>query len=134
NLLAKEKHISNAHFELATDVQVYAYQYDLITLIESANHMGDTLQDLLTECRQVLKTDGVLVVAEAKDSSSISEEQYQRLRSTRVIPTVAEHVYRVERGMDGHEHELQKAATAAGFSVVRKVAETWYHKVYEMRP
>ncbi|MBX0332575.1 class I SAM-dependent methyltransferase [Pontibacter sp. HSC-14F20] len=134
NLLAKEKHIPNAHFELATDVQVYAYQYDLITLIESANHMGDTLQDLLTECRQVLKTDGVLVVAEAKDSSSISEEQYQRLRSTRVIPTVAEHVYRVERGIDGHEHELQKAATAAGFSVVRKVAETWYDKVYEMRP
>ncbi|MDO6389081.1 methyltransferase domain-containing protein [Pontibacter sp. BT731] len=134
NLLAKQKHIPNAHFELAIDEHVFAYQYDLITLIESAHHMGDSLQDLLAECRKVLKADGVLVVAEAKDSSIVSEEQYQRLRSTRVIPTVAEHVYRVERGIDGHEPELQKAATAAGFSVFRKIAETWFDKVYELRP
>lgn len=134
NLLARQKHIPNAHFEWATDEHVYAYQYDLITLIESAHHMGTNLQDLLAECKKVLKTDGVLVVAEAKDGNIVSEEQYQRLRSTRVIPTVSEHVYRVERGIDGHEHELQKAATAAGFSVFRKVAETWYDKVYELRP
>ncbi|PVY41211.1 class I SAM-dependent methyltransferase [Pontibacter virosus] len=134
NLLAKQKHIPNAHFEWATKEQVYAYQYDLITLIESAHHMGANLQDVLAECRQVLKTDGVLVVAEAKDSNIVSEEQYQRLRSTRIIPGGSEHVYRVERGIDGHEHELQKAATAAGFSLFRKVAETWYDKVYELRP
>ncbi|PKV76294.1 class I SAM-dependent methyltransferase [Pontibacter ramchanderi] len=134
NLLAKEKHIANAHFEWATDENVYAYQYDLITLIESAHQMGESLQDLLSECRQVLKSDGVLVVAEAKESSIVSEEQYQRLRSTRVTPVAEEHVYRVERGIDRHEYELQKAATAAGFSVFRKVVETWYDKVYEMRP
>ena len=134
NLLAKEKRIINAYFEWATLEQVSAYQYDLITLIESANRMGDSLQDVLADCRKVLKPDGVLVVAEAKDGRLISEELYQRLRSSRVIPLVSEHIYRVERGTDGHEYELQKAATAAGFSVCRKVAETWYDKVYELRP
>lgn len=134
NLLARQKHIPNAHFEWATVEQVYNYQYDLITLIESAQQMGENLQDLLAECRKVLKPDGLLVVAEPKDSRIVSEELYQRMRSTRVIPMVAEHVYRVERGIDGHEHELQKAASDAGFSVFRKVAETWYDKVYEMRP
>lgn len=134
NLLAKEKHIRNAHFELATEEQVYSYQYDLITLIETMHCMGDSIQDLLSECRQVLKSDGILVVAEAKDSNSVSEEEYQRLRSYKSMSVMAEHVYRVERGVDGHEHELQRAATAAGFSVFRKAAETLYDKVYEMRP
>ncbi|EJF11673.1 methyltransferase domain-containing protein [Pontibacter sp. BAB1700] len=133
NLLAKEKHIVNAHFEWATEEQVYAYEYDLITLIETLNCMGDSLQDLLSECYQVLKADGVLVIAEAKDSSIVSEEQYQRLRSSKVLPVLEEHIYRVERGIDGHEHELHRASTAAGFSVFRKVSETLYDKVYELR-
>ena len=133
NLLAKEKHISNAHFELATAEQVYAHQYDLITLIECLNRMGDP-QGLLLECYEVLKPDGVLVVAEAKESSRVGEEMYQRLRASKIRPVPGEDMYRVELGVDGHEHELQQMASTAGFTHFQRVAETHYDKVYEMRP
>ncbi|WP_299707415.1 class I SAM-dependent methyltransferase [uncultured Pontibacter sp.] len=133
NLLAKEKHITNAHFELATAEQVYAQQYDLITLIECLNSMGDP-QDLLLECYEVLKPDGVLIVAEAKDSSRVGEEMYQRMRASKLRPVKGEEIHRVELGVDGHEHELQHMASKAGFSHFQRVAETHYDKVYEMRP
>lgn len=133
NLLAKEKRISNAHFELATVERVHAHRYDLLTIIECLNRLGD-LQGLLQECYEVLKPDGILVVAEAKDSGRVGEELYQRLRSAKLRPILGEEMDRVELGVDGHEHELQQAASAAGFTLFRRVAETFYDKVYEMRP
>lgn len=134
NLLAKEKHIRNAHFELATVEHVYAYKYDLITLIECMHLMGEGLQQLLHECCEVLAPNGILLIVEAKDSSRISEELYQRLRSfTGNVVSQDEIASRVERGNDARERGLQKAATEAGFGIFRKAAETLYDKVYEMR-
>lgn len=133
SLLAKERHIPNARFELATAEHVYAQQYDLITLIESLHQMGD-LPDLLQECYEVLKPDGVVVAVEAKDRHRVGEELYQRLRSHNRQILVPEEVSRVEFGVDTNEKELRKAATAAGFTLFRKVAETVYDKVYELRP
>lgn len=134
SLLAKEKKISNAHFELATADQVYAHKYDLITLIECLHHMGGNVQDLLIECYEVLKPDGVLVAVEAKDRYKVGEELYQRMRSSNGRHLVAEEVSRVELGIDTNEGELQQAALNAGFVSFRKVAETVYDKVYELRP
>lgn len=134
HLLAKEMHIRNAFFELATAERVYERQYDLITLIECMRHISKDTEGLLRECYEVLKPNGILVVAEAKDSSKISEEQYQRLRSYKAMPVVADHVSRVEIGIDGKERALQETALRVGFTIFRKVAETLYDKVYEMRP
>lgn len=133
NLLAKEKQLHNAHFELATAEQVYAHQYDLITLIECLHHMGEEKR-LLQECYEVLKPDGVLVVVEAKDSTQIGEELYQRMRSAKARAMVAEEVIRVELGIDAAEKKLRETALAAGFTSFRKVAVTQYDKVYEIRP
>lgn len=133
SLLAKEKHIQNVHFERATAEQVYARQYDLITLIECLQHLGET-KNVLHECYEVLKPDGVLVVVESKDSSQVSEELYQRLRSVRTRTALADEVLRVEIGIDTRERELDKVAREAGFTLFRKVTETLYDKVYEMRP
>jgi 2-polyprenyl-3-methyl-5-hydroxy-6-metoxy-1,4-benzoquinol methylase len=133
NLLAKEKQLHNAHFELATAEQVYSHQYDLITLIECLHHMGEE-SGLLGECYEVLKPDGVLVVVEAKDPTQIGEELYQRMRSTKARTLVAEEDIRVEFGIDAAEKKLRETALAAGFTSFRKVAVTQYDKVYEMRP
>ncbi|MDX5420530.1 MAG: class I SAM-dependent methyltransferase [Hymenobacteraceae bacterium] len=133
-LLAREKQINNVEFELATAEMVYAHKYDLITLIECLHHMGGSVQDLLIECYEVLKPDGVLVAVEAKDRYKVGEELYQRMRSSKGQHLVAEEVSRVELGVDTNEKELQQAARKAGFASFHKVAETVYDKVYELRP
>jgi SAM-dependent methyltransferase len=133
NLLAKEKHIGNAHFELATVDHVYAYSYDLVTLIECMHLMGEGMQHLLSECYEVLAPDGVLLIVEAKDGNRISEELYQRLRSFSGTRLQDDITLRVENGNDVRERDLRQAATAAGFGVFRKATETLYNKVYEMR-
>lgn len=132
NLLAKEKKIRNVHFELATNEHVHAYQYDLITLIECLHSMGK-MSELLRGCYEVLKPDGVLLVIEAKDKSRIAEEHYQRLRSAKAL-AVTPRDPSIELGIDLREKELEEVARAAGFASFRKVTETLFDTMYELRP
>jgi len=131
NLLAKEKRVSNAHFRLATNENVHANQYDLITIIECLHSMGE-IQDLLRGCYEVLKPDGVVVAVEAKDKSRIEEEHYQFLRS-HVMPGAQKQYSTVEHVVDLQEKEMEEVARAAGFNSFRKVSETVYDTVYEFR-
>jgi 2-polyprenyl-3-methyl-5-hydroxy-6-metoxy-1,4-benzoquinol methylase len=133
NLLAKEKRIHNAHFELSTDENVHARQYDLITLVECLHHMGN-MSGLLHGCYEVLKPSGVLIAVEAKDQSRVREEQYQRLRSARTLSRLQNEAQRIELGIDMQEQVLIDAAKAAGFTYIKKVTDTTYDIVFEIRP
>lgn len=131
NLLAKQKRISNAHFELATNENVHANQYDLITIIECLHNMGE-IHDMLRGCFEVLKPEGIIVAVEAKDRNRVEEEHYQFLRS-HIIPGTLKDTGTIERGLDLQEKELEEVVRASGFTSFRKVAETIYDTVYEIR-
>ena len=133
NLLAKEKRIHNVRFELSTEENVQARQYDLITLIECLHQMGN-MPGLLQGCYEVLKPSGVLIAVEAKDQGRVGEEQYQRLRSARTLSRLQKDTQRIELGIDLQEKEMIEAVRAAGFTYSTKVTDTIYDIVFEIRP
>ena len=129
----------NVGFEVADSKSYRGEGYDLITMFDCLHHMGDPV-GAAAHARKRLKPDGKLMLVEpmAADDLDGNLNPVGRLyysASTMVcVPTSLAQEVGAALGAQAGEAKLTKVLKEAGFSAVRRAAETPFNMILEATP
>lgn len=137
---AKEAGVSDrAEFQVASAKDFPGEGYDLIAIFDALHDMGDPV-GAARHIREALKPDGIFMLVEpfANDALSDNLNPIGRLfySASAMICTPASLSQEVGLGLGAQagEKRLRKVAEEAGFTRFRRVAETPFNLVFELRP
>lgn len=128
-------------FEVAAAADICGGPYDLVTFIDSLHDLGDPV-GALRRARQVLASDGLVLLAEHAGSGELAENLhpvgrffYAASALVCVPSALADAPAGPPLGSIPGEQSLRRVAGAAGFSRVRRVtAEAPLNLLLELRP
>ena len=135
---AKAAGLSNAHFEVAAAKDFAGDRYDLVCIFDALHDMGDPV-GAAKNIRERIAPDGTLLLVEPMAGNSLTENlnvigQIFYAASTLICcPTSRAQEVGLALGAQAGERRLTAVLNQAGFSRVRRAAETPTNMVLEAR-
>jgi SAM-dependent methyltransferase len=125
-------------FEVATALD-FAGTYDLVAFFDCLHDMGDP-GGALAHVRGALDPDGTVLLVEPMAGDSVADNlnpvgaAYYGFSTLLCTPSSLSQEVGTALGAQAGEARLRELATGAGFTRVRRVAETPFNMVLELRP
>jgi 2-polyprenyl-3-methyl-5-hydroxy-6-metoxy-1,4-benzoquinol methylase len=125
-------------FEVATST-TFPGRYDLVCFFDCLHDMGDPV-GALTHVVEALTDDGTLMLVEPMAGDSVEQNlnpvgaAYYGFSTLLCTPSSLSQDVGTALGAQAGEARLRQIADAAGFTSVRRVAETPFNMVLEVRP
>jgi ubiquinone/menaquinone biosynthesis C-methylase UbiE len=126
-------------FEVTSAQSVNGGPYDLVTTFDSLHDMGDPL-GAAEHIRDVLKPDGAWMVVEPSAGDSVADNLnpvgriYYSLSTFLCVPNALSQSGGYALGAQAGEEPVRRLAADGGFTRFRRVTETQFNIVYEVRP
>ena len=126
-------------FEVASAQTFNGGPYDLVTSFDCLHDMGDPI-GAARHIREMLAPDGTWMVVEPYAGSSVSDNLnpvgrvYYSFSTFLCVPNALSQDGGYSLGAQAGEEPIQRLATDAGYTRFRRVAETPFNIVYEVRP
>jgi 2-polyprenyl-3-methyl-5-hydroxy-6-metoxy-1,4-benzoquinol methylase len=127
------------HFEVAPAAKFPGTGYDLVTVFDSLHDMGDPV-GAARHVRQALAPDGTWLIVEPIAGDSVDKNlnpvgrAYYAFSTFLCVPNSLSQEVGLALGAQAGEKRIQDIVTAAGFTRFRRIAETPFNLVYEVRP
>ena len=126
-------------FEVASAQTFDGGPYDLVTSFDCLHDMGDPI-GAARHIREMLAPDGTWMVVEPYAGSSVSDNLnpvgrvYYSFSTFLCVPNALSQDGGYSLGAQAGEEPIQRLAADAGYTRFRRVAETPFNIVYEVRP
>ena len=126
-------------FEVASAQSFNGGPYDLVTSFDCLHDMGDPI-GAARHIREMLAPDGTWMVVEPYAGGSVSDNLnpvgrvYYSFSTFLCVPNALSQDGGYSLGAQAGEEPVQRLATDAGYTRFRRVAETPFNIVYEVRP
>ena len=126
-------------FEVASAQTFDGGPYDLVTSFDCLHDMGDPI-GAARHIREMLAPDGTWMVVEPYVGSSVSDNLnpvgrvYYSFSTFLCVPSALSQDGGYSLGAQAGEEPIQRLAADAGYTRFRRVAETPFNIVYEIRP
>ena len=126
-------------FEVASAQTFNGGPYDLVTSFDCLHDMGDPI-GAARHIREMLAPDGTWMVVEPYAGGSVSDNLnpvgrvYYSFSTFLCVPNALSQDGGYSLGAQAGEEPIQRLATDAGYTRFRRVAETPFNIVYEVRP
>jgi 2-polyprenyl-3-methyl-5-hydroxy-6-metoxy-1,4-benzoquinol methylase len=126
-------------FEVASAQAFPGSGYDLITVFDSLHDMGDPV-GAARHVRQALAPDGTWLIVEPIAGDTVESNlnpvgrAYYAFSTFLCTPSSLSQDVGLALGAQAGEKRIQDVTTAAGFTRFRRIAETTFNAVYEVRP
>lgn len=129
----------NLRFEVASGKDYAGDGYDLVTVFDALHDMGDPV-GVAAHIRETLKEDGTLMLVEPLAGDTLKENlnpvgriYYAFSTNICVLASLNQEVG-AALGAQAGEKRLTEALGEAGFSRVRRAADTPFNMIFEARP
>jgi SAM-dependent methyltransferase len=129
----------NTRFEIAPAASFPGTGYDLVATFDSLHDMGDPV-GAAKHVRQALAADGTWLIVEPIAGDKVEQNlnpvgrAYYAFSTFLCTPNSLSQDVGLALGAQAGEKRIHDVATAAGFTRFRRVAETPFNAVYEVRP
>lgn len=129
----------NTRFEVAPAASFPGTGYDLVATFDSLHDMGDPV-GAAKHVRQALAADGTWLIVEPIAGDKVEQNlnpvgrAYYAFSTFLCTPNSLSQDVGLALGAQAGETRIHDVATAAGFTRFRRVAETPFNAVYEVRP
>jgi SAM-dependent methyltransferase len=129
----------NTRFEVAPAASFPGTGYDLVATFDSLHDMGDPV-GAAKHVRQALAADGTWLIVEPIAGDKVEQNlnpvgrAYYAFSTFLCTPNSLSQEVGLALGAQAGEKRIHDVATAAGFTRFRRVAETPFNAVYEVRP
>lgn len=129
----------NVAFEVATAQDFEGAGFDLVTVFDALHDMGDPA-GAAAHIRKTLKPDGTLMLVEPLAGDTLEENLhpvgrvYYAFSTNICVPASLSQEVGAALGAQAGEKRLTEVLTEAGFSRVRRAAETPFNMILEARP
>ena len=129
----------NTRFEVAPAASFPGTGYDLVATFDSLHDMGDPV-GAAKHVRQALEADGTWLIVEPIAGDKVEQNlnpvgrAYYAFSTFLCTPNSLSQGVGLALGAQAGEKRIHDVATAAGFTRFRRVAETPFNAVYEVRP
>ena len=129
----------NTRFEVAPAASFPGTGYDLVATFDSLHDMGDPV-GAAKHVRQALAADGTWLIVEPIAGDKVEQNlnpvgrAYYAFSTFLCTPNSLSQDVGLALGAQAGEKRIHDVATAAGFTRFRRVAETPFNAVYEVRP
>jgi SAM-dependent methyltransferase len=129
----------NTRFEIAPAASFPGTGYDLVATFDSLHDMGDPV-GAAKHVRQALAEDGTWLIVEPIAGDKVEQNlnpvgrAYYAFSTFLCTPNSLSQDVGLALGAQAGEKRIHDVATAAGFTRFRRVAETPFNAVYEVRP
>jgi len=126
-------------FEVASAQTFNGGPYDLVTSFDCLHDMGDPI-GAARHIREMLAPDGTWMVVEPYAGGSVSDNLnpvgrvYYSFSTFLCVPNALSQDGGYSLGAQAGEEPIRRLATDAGYTRFRRVAETPFNLVYEVRP
>lgn len=126
-------------FEVASAQTFTGGPYDLITTFDALHDMGDPL-GAARHIRAALAENGTWMVVEPFAGASVADNLnpvgrvYYSLSTFLCVPNALSQAGGYSLGAQAGEEPMRRLTTDAGFTRIRRIAETPFNIVYEARP
>jgi len=131
-------YLPNLRFEVAKAKEASANDFDLVCCFDCLHDMGDPV-GAATHVREMLKPDGTFMIVEPMAADNLSENlnpvgrMYYSASTMICTPGSKAQEVGLALGAQAGEGRLRDVLTKAGFSTVRRAAETPFNMVIEAR-
>ena len=131
--------LANVHFETARAKDYRGSGFDLITIFDAFHDMGDPV-GAAAHARNALKSDGTLMLVEPNAGDDLSDNLnpvgrvYYAFSTSVCVPCSLGQEVGAALGAQAGEKRLSETIRSAGFSQVRRAAETPFNMILEARP
>src|SRR6184192_1675258 len=129
----------SARFEIAPAAKFPGNDYDLVAMFDCLHDMGDPV-GAARHVRQALAPDGTWLIVEPIAGDSLEQNinpvsrAYYAFSNFLCTPNSLSQDVGLALGAQAGEARIKDVATAGGFTRFRRVAETPFNVVYEVRP
>jgi len=126
-------------FEVASAQAFPGSGYDLVTVFDSLHDMGDPV-GAARHVRQALASDGTWLIVEPIAGDTVESNlnpvgrAYYAFSTFLCTPSSLSQDIGLALGAQAGEKRIHDVTTAAGFTRFRRIAETPFNAVYEVRP
>ncbi len=126
-------------FEVASAAQFSGSDYDLAATFDCLHDMGDPLA-AARHVRQALKPDGTWLVVEPFSADDAAGNMnpvgrvYYNFSTLLCVPNAMSQPGGYSLGAQAGEAAIRQVVTEAGFTRFRRVTQTPFNLVYEVRP
>jgi SAM-dependent methyltransferase len=130
---------AQVRFEVASAQTFDGGPYDLVTTFDSLHDMGDPL-GAARHIREMLATDGTWMVVEPYAGTSVTDNLnpvgrvYYSFSTFLCVPNALSQNGGYSLGAQAGEEPMRRLAADAGYTGFRRVAETPFNIIYEVRP
>jgi ubiquinone/menaquinone biosynthesis C-methylase UbiE len=130
---------AQVRFEVASAQTFNGGPYDLVTTFDSLHDMGDPL-GAARHIREMLAPDGTWMVVEPFAGNSVADNLnpvgrvYYSFSTFLCVPNALSQDGGYSLGAQAGEESIRKLAADAGYAGFRRVAETPFNLIYEVRP
>lgn len=136
---AEEGHLPNIGFEVATAKEAPGTDFDLVCTFDCLHDMGDPV-GAARHVREMLKSDGTFMIVEPMAGDSLAENlnpvgrMYYSASTMICTPGSKAQEVGLALGAQAGEVRLRTVLGEAGFTRVRRAAETPFNLVIEAKP
>jgi len=137
---AKDAGLSNRlQFDVASASSCPGSGYDLIAVFDSLHDMGDPV-GVAKHIKQALAADGTWLIVEPIAGDSAEQNlnpvgrAYYAFSTFLCVPNSLSQEVGLALGAQAGEKKIRDVVTAAGFTRFRRIGETPFNLVYEVRP
>lgn len=134
---AIEQGIRNVNFEVATAKDYQGRDFDLVAFFDCLHDMGDPV-GVLRHTKQALASDGKIMLVEPMAADTLAENLnpvgavYYGFSTAICVPTSLAQENGLALGAQAGEKQLRKVAQEAGFTHIRRAAETPFNMILEV--
>ena len=131
--------IDNIAFEVKAATEFDGHDFDLICFMDCLHDLGDPV-GALTRCRKALKPDGKILLVEPYAGDRLEENlnpigrMYYAASAMACTPNSLSQKVGRGLGAQAGEERLRKVAREAGFSNLRRAAQTPVNLILELTP
>lgn len=129
----------NIAFEVKTATEFDGHDFDLICFMDCLHDLGDPV-GALARCRKALKTDGKVLLVEPYAGDQLEDNlnpigrMYYAASAMACTPNSLSQEVGLGLGAQAGEERLRKVAGEAGFSNLRRAAQTPVNLILELTP
>ncbi len=136
---AREQHIPNVRFSIATAKDFPGNDYGFVTVFDALHDMGDPV-GAASHVKQSLQPDGTFMIVEPFAGDSLTENlnpvgrAYYGFSTMVCTPNSLSQEVGLALGAQAGERRLRDVLSKGGFTRVRRAAETPFNMILEARP
>jgi SAM-dependent methyltransferase len=139
NRHAEEQQITNVDFSVGTAKEFPIRDYGFVTVFDALHDMGDPV-GAASHVRQALHPDGTFMIVEPMAGDSLAENMnpvgraYYGFSAMVCTPASLSQEVGLALGAQAGERRLKEVLSKAGYTRVRRAAETPFNMILEARP